>query len=594
MKSKASFFNKTALRKDILRYSPIWAVYTIILLLTLFGMADYSRITIARDVVDFLKAMAWINLFYGGFCGVFLFMDLFNGRLCNALHAFPMRREGWLTTHILAGLLFSLVPNLLAAGIGALMLWEYAYMALIWLAVSTLQYLFFFGTAVLAATCAGNLLGTAAIYGITHFITLFIYAVAQLLYQPLLFGVRLNAEAFYRFFPMSEMSSFDYANIKTHYEAVEQRLEFNGLEGADWRYVGICAAVGILCFVLACLVYRRRNLEAAGDFISLKPLAPLFLFVATVGAGAFLYMFSDLVGNKTYLFLVLGMAIGYFAGRMLLNRTLKVFGKKSLLSLAALVAVFAGSLFVTYLDPLGITTYIPKTEDIESAYIYGADKGYYYLADSFFSYSGIREESSYQITEKEDLQDLQDFHKQLTQYRPAAGSGVLCDVKIHYKLKNGRTVTRYYEVGRDDALGQRAGKYFSDMRYVFEVEDTSVLYDAFDTVTLNIYENGNAVDFKLTDSQEIAGLLDAIAADCEAGKMAQNWAFHAESTKDVDYNVEFYVKDSVYEEGGWRSHFYLTIYTDSTHTIEYIKTMYQLHQGEELPQDKPILDPLPG
>ena len=144
MKSRTSFFNKTALRKDILRYSPIWALYTIFLLLALFGMADYSRETIARDVVDFLKAMAWINLFYGGICGVFLFMDLFNGRLCNALHAFPIRREGWLTTHIVAGVLFSLVPNLLVTGISALILWEYAYMALIWLAISTLQYLFFF------------------------------------------------------------------------------------------------------------------------------------------------------------------------------------------------------------------------------------------------------------------------------------------------------------------------------------------------------------------------------------------------------------------------------------------------------------------
>ncbi len=599
MKSKASFFNKTALRKDILRYSPIWAVYTIILLLALFGMADFSRATIARDVVDILKTMAWINLFYGGICGIFLFMDLFNGRLCNALHAFPMRREGWLTTHILAGVLFSLVPNLLTAGIAALMLWEYAYMALIWLAISTLQYLFFFGTAVLAATCAGNLLGSIAIYGITHLATLFVGVVAQLLYQPLLYGVRLDMDKIYHFFPLSEMSGFDYATFKEYYEYKEPYIEFTGLEGEQWRYVGICAAVGILCLFLAGLVYRRRNLESAGDFISLKPLAPLFLLVATVGAGAFLYMFSDLVGNKTYLFLVLGMAIGYFAGKMLLERTLKVFRKKSLLMLGGLLLVVGGSLGLTWLDPLGITAYVPEGESIEAAYIIGADRGLYMTDSIFSSYLNIEEDRGFQITHAEELEEFQSFHRQLINYRPTKSDGVLCDVRLHYKLKNGRTVTRYYEVGRHTALGQRAGKYFSDMRYIFEVNDTEILYNAFEAVAIDIYEGSDSINFKLTDSQEIAGLLDAVAADCEAGKMAQNWAFHEEVSKEeygvAEGHVELYVKDSAYDKEDWKaSRFHLQIYPDSTNTIEYIKTMSQRHQGEELPQDKPILDPLPG
>ena len=109
MKLKTSLINKTVLRKDILRYSPIWAFYSLFLLLILFGMGENSRYSNARNVVDFMPAMTWINLFYGGICGVVLFTDLFNNRLCNALHAFPLRREGWLTTHILSGFLFGFV-----------------------------------------------------------------------------------------------------------------------------------------------------------------------------------------------------------------------------------------------------------------------------------------------------------------------------------------------------------------------------------------------------------------------------------------------------------------------------------------------------
>ena len=601
MKSKTSFFNWTVFRKDILRYSPIWAFYTLFLLLVLFGMTEHSRYDLARNAVECLPAMTWINLFYGGICGIVLFADLFNNRLCNAIHAFPLRREGWLTTHILSGLLFSLVPNLLFTGIGAFMLWEYAYLAPIWLAISTMQYLFFFGTAVLAATCAGNFLGTIAVYGITHFVTLFVSAIVQLLYQPLLYGVKINQKIFFHFFPLQQMGSFEYVKIKYYFQELDQRVEFLGLEGAAWRYAGICAAVGIVTLFLACLVYRRRNLETAGDFISLKPVAPLFILVATIGAGGILYMFSDLVGNQTYLFLALGMAIGYFVGKMLLDRTLKVFGKKSLLTLGILIAVFGGSLLVTHLDPLGIVTYIPKAESVEVAYITGADRGYYYLADySLFTYMGDEDTSGMEITAEEDLTQLQDFHRQLTRYRPSESDGVLCALRIDYKLKNGRTVTRHYQVGRDTALGQRAGKYFSDMRYIFRVKDTSVLYnDVFESVSVDLYQGEKAYDFKLTDSQEIAGLLDAIAADCKADKMAQNWAYHEEFTKDnakllAEGSLQFSVKDDAFEQQLWDvSRIHLQVYSDSTNTINYMMAMQQLHQKDQLPEDMPILDPLP-
>ena len=589
MKSRTSFFNAAALRKDILRYSPIWALYTIFLLLVLFSEADYSREGIASDMTDFMASMAWVNLIYGGVCAAFLFMDLFNNRLCNALHAFPIRREGWLITHLLSGFLFSLVPNLLITGIGALMLWEYAYLAPIWLAISTMQFLFFFGTAVLAATCAGNLLGTVAVYGITHFITVLVYAVAQLLYQPLLYGVRMDANQFYRFFPLDQLDGFDYVKLETFYTDGSQWVEFKGMEGGAWLYVGICAAVGILAMLLACRVYRRRNLEAAGDFISLKPLAPLFILVCTIGAGAFLYMFSGLFGNQTYLFLGFGMIIGYFAGKMLLNRTIKVFGKKSLMALGVLVVVVGSSLFLTYLDPLGVTTYIPQTENIKAVYFCGADKsGYYYD----FTYRPITEQGR-EITDKAEIANIQDFHEQLTNYRPSKKDGVLCDVHIEYKLKNGMTVNRYYEVGRDTDLGRRAGEYFSDMRYIFEVDDISVLYEMYDSVSLDIYEQEKNAHFTLTDPQEIAGLLDAIAADCEAKTMSQNWAFHKETDKYESYNVEFYVKEELREQTGISRYFHLQVYPESVNTINYMREMQRLHHNEQLPEDEPILDPLP-
>ena len=105
MKLKTSFFNLTAFKKNLLRFSPIWALYTVFLLVVFFGTTGQDAVYVARDVVYMIRGMAPVNLLYGGICAMFLFGDLYNSRLCNALHAFPVRREGWLLTGIAAGIL---------------------------------------------------------------------------------------------------------------------------------------------------------------------------------------------------------------------------------------------------------------------------------------------------------------------------------------------------------------------------------------------------------------------------------------------------------------------------------------------------------
>lgn len=583
MKSRISFFDITVLKKDITRFAPIWSIYTIFLLLYAFGVLGMTHAAIRADnVLESMQAMTVINLIYAGIVGAFLFMDLYNGRLCNALHAFPLRRESWLLTHTLSGILFSLVPNLLVCALGSFMLGKYVYIAPIWLAVSTLQYLFFFGTAALCAMCAGNLIGMAALYGIFHFITVLVYAVADLLYQPLLHGVRLYNKDFYRFFPTEEMTVFDYVKFNVKYTDMDAYGTFQGLEGDAWLYLGLCAAVGLVSIALAWLVYRRRHLESAGDLISLRKLSGLFTLICTIGAGIFLYLFSEVFGNdRSYFFLFLGMVIGYFAGQMLLNRTVKVFTKKSFLRLGILIVALAGSLLVTRLDPLGVTRYIPKLDNIQSAQIVGADKGLYYTESFSLFYREDADVSGYAITDPEALADLRDFHSQMIQYRPAENDGTQCQVNILYTLKDGRTVKRYYKVGRNTALGERAGKYFSDMRYLFEVQNTDSLYGAFESVTLDIFTGEKNTSKKLIQEAEISGLLDAIQADCEAGVMAQNWAYHEYNDKeiyDIKYKntcyIEFSVKDSVFDRSGWdTSRFHLQVWPDCTNTMAYIETM---------------------
>ena len=571
MKSRTSFFNLTAFRKNITRYWPVWELYTVFLLLVLLGISEQQSDYMARDVVMVITRLACIgNLLYAGVVTLCLFSDLYKGRLCNALHAFPMRREGWLLTNIATGFLFSLIPNLLVCAITSFQLGEHA--PYIWhlFDVAALQYIFFFGTAVLSALCAGNGLGMLAVYSMVQFVVVLIYFLAEVVYQPLIYGIELQTDKFYQFFPLARMCT-EY--VKTDFGM--SSLEFKGFDTAAYTHLYICAAVGAVAFVLAWLVYRRRHLERAGDFIALRPLGPVFLIVYTIAVGTVLYSFFAMINQPSYVIYAIGIIIGFFTGQMLLNRTVRVFEKKSLLAFAVLAVVLSGSMALTWLDPMDIGGYVPSIEKVESATIFGPDKTYYYYEEEYdsFEYAG-----------KEEIAALQNYHIKLMNARSRTNNNY--DVRIRYKLTNGTEVNRYYQVDYNSSLTKEAALWYSDARYVFQVDDPQILYTLFSgfRVDKHYYDydemTGNEfVHYATVEPEEVEGLLDAVLADCATGKMAQSWVFHAGESS--DYNISFSFDPSVYNENAdLARHTNLSIYNDCTNTIAYLNEIYA-----NLPED---------
>lgn len=567
MKLKTSFFNLTAFKKNILRFSPIWALYTVALLLVFLGMADQDPVYLARDVIHLMPQMALVNIIYGGICAIFLFGDLFNNRLCNALHAFPVRREGWLLTGVAAGLLFSVVPNLLISLIASAVMWDYEYIAFLWLAVSTLQFIFFFGTAALCAMCAGNRLGTIALYGIFHFITVLVFGLMEMIYIPLLYGVKVNLNDMTHLFPVGHMLNLDY--IKIEYIPTTIKLYFQGFYGKDWLFTGLCAVAGVASLALSWLAYRRRPLESAGDFISFRRLSPIFLVIVTIGAGAVLYAFSELIDNKSYVFLAIGLIIGFFAGKMLLERTLRVFNKKAFIGLGILVVIFAGTMGLTWLDPFGISGNIPNLDEVEWASVYNSN----YLYED-----GNGGKTPFKITDSREIAKLQNYHKQLIDRKWEADSGRTATVQIQYKLHNGKSVRRFYKIPYEGELADRAKAYFSDMRYLFSTDDIHQVYATVSEVTISQYTETENISEGTTDKEILAGLLDAVKADCDAGKLAQNWLYHSGYD---EYYLDFKFKVDDNDTNYTRKWCSLYITEDCTNTVAYLKSILPLVEKEE-------------
>lgn len=589
MKSRTSFFNATVLRKDITRFAPVWGLYSLFSLLVILLLWESHREAahLANNASDIFLSMGIINLLYAPLAAFFLHGDLFKSRMCNALHALPMRREGWFFAHLTSGMLFCIVPNGVSALLAAALLQEYAWVAFLWLAVMVLQYIFFYGVATFACHCAGNPLGAIAIYGIVNFLAVILGFLVVTFYQRLLYGIQFDFSKFARCCPAVRF--FDAHYLETHYDNMKEAMVFDGFIAADWRYLGIAAGVGAVLLGLSLLIYRVRQLESAGNLISFRPAAPVFLVLFTFLAGSMLYFIAFLAGPALqYIFLIIGLAAGFFTGRMLLERKIKVFSGKSFLAFGILCVVFFSSLGITALDPVGVTRYVPETENVDRVTI-STDNYIYdnYIYDNYYSGITLTDSTDIDAIRKIQADCIADPVEDLYQstYRT---------LYIRYDLTNGTFVERYYYVPTSSENMKTLQRYFSSEAAVFQGITPKILQEnlrmievfsyAEDRPLLAVTTNEDYLDlsyyeekygesgegfYYLTDAPEhdliLQGLFEAMQKDCGSGNLARSGVF---------YDKEIYAHINLrYRSATHTDYIDIDIFEGCENTIAYLKSL---------------------
>ena len=561
MKLRTSLCNPTALKKDITRFAPVWVLYTVslfmILTVVLLEQSEYYR---SSNLADTLSIMASINLCYGLLNGQLLFGDLFSARHCNALHAMPLRRECWFVTHLIAGLLFALVPNALMAAVTLPMLGAGRIVAAWWLLAVMGQYLFFFGVAVFAALCVGNRFAMLLVYGIINFFSLIVYWFYYAIYEPLLYGIYMDEAPFTLFCPVWTMTE-QYNMIvveklpsETYWDAAVKSVSL----GEGWGYLAICAAIGAVLLGVALLLYRRRKLESAGDFMAVRALEPVFLVLYTLCMAAFFQMFTELFGGDANVFLAMGLVIGFFTGRMLLMRTTRVFQPRAFLWFAVLAVVFVASMVLTWLDPVGVTRYIPDPSRIQSV------KMSNYYRPSY--------DSAQTVTAEEDIETVVKLHQMVLDGQIHSQLEEDMDyheyLSLHYVLDNGVTVSRRYDMAVSSPVGQLAKEFYTRPEFVLGSSDVDFLmermtYAYYSDQRTEVNGQINYMDPEM--NAQLRGLLEAIIADCEEGTMAQGYGYHLDEEQ-VGW-LEF-----SFEYDDWnRSYFQVTVYQCNRHTAAYMQ-----------------------
>ncbi len=579
MKSRISCFNRTVFWKDITRFFPAWALYSVVLAVCWLTTMDgtQSALERAQEACDLLPALAMINFFYGPLCGALLFGDLHQPRMCNALHAMPIRRETWFCTHVLAGLCFAVIPNGLLLLALLPMVEEFALVAVLTILGSILLYLLFFGIGVFCVFCTGKRAAVLPVYGIVSFPSIFVYWMAKYLYEPLLYGIYMDANPFTRFCPIVTVMNYSYA----WGASIVLPKEYSQLPHG-YAYLAFCGLAGVGFLLIGLLLYRRRKLESAGDFIAFSPMRPVFLVLFSLVCAVLAYLLSGWVlQHASMIFLFVGLVLGFFGGEMLLKRTVKVFSRKTAAGCAALGLVLALSLGLTHVDVLGVTRWLPDKQSVSSV-----------TMTLSYGYPDLNTELT--LTQPEEIE------KALLLHKAALGQGQNEDtlnegqnvpltldytnslkrrigtlksvpLTLDYTLQNGRQVRRVYGLSLDDSAYETLESLYTTPKAVLG-EELAAHPERIISVSVDSKTMAQPVG-------DIKAVWEAILLDCEAGTMAQPWCFHV-GCEEMAYLEIYYLSES-----GEQVYCRLDICEKSVHTVEYLKNAGLL---EETSLDKEV------
>ena len=587
MKSRTSCFN-TAVRKNLTRFAPAWAGYLLCLLMGLLMIWDLrSDLGPARAFPELIQLMSVINLGYGLLTSQLLFGDLHNSRMCYGLHTLPLRREGWFAANALSGALFSLIPTAIMTAIAVPMCLsstlEKAWQLPLWFLLGTnLEYLFFFGVGALSMLLAANRFGGALIYGIVNFAAILLYYVVDTVYVPLLYGVVNTEDPYVLFSPVVQMVELPYIQLDTY--NVFQRYELTGepiyarygtfsLTG-NWWYLWTCAGLGLAFMGAALLLYRKRDLERAGDLLAVKAMEPVFQVIfSIVCATVFHYVAQGMFGyGENHVLMFVGLAAGWFFGRMLLKRTAKVFGLKSWLGLGAVIALVVLTILGTRFDILGLETKIPEKSEVQSVTISQyrfSDMETVLTEDADIGNAIFIHKAAVQARLDEDqmwydgseIQTLPDSVEWVEVRRPAP-------VLLKYTLKNGTTLTRYYHIWGHAPEGELLKGYLSSLQAITGVD--KLYYSPVQFFSIGGWE----IPAEHSSREDIEELLIALEMDSLEGHMAQNSGLHPMEPVMVYTNRGGEQKDYYFslnlDTQGYQ--FYVHIYSDAVHTIEWIRS----------------------
>ena len=541
MTSRISCFDRAVFRRALKKTAPVWILYTLYELLLPLRLFSFCR-SLSSGTDDFLVQIEKTLLSYarlnaslipfllGGLLAWVLFFWLFRAGTAYFYAALPVRRETLFLTNYLTGVLLCAAPALLSS----LLLWAVgagfgaaAFLpAMQVFAATMLGFLLFFSFAVLVCCVVGQMAAMPIVYVILNFTVYVLELIVRQLLFTFVYGMPYSQSSTMQSFALRATPVLGI--LQGGFRVRTDWTELNGMYDMEyaprlegWGYLGALAALGLVFALCAFLLLKHREMERSGDVIAVGWLRPVALYVFTIGCALVLgALMTRLFSSRTadnfwYVLLLLfaGAFVGYFAGKMLLQKTIHVFCS-GWLGLGACCLALLLAFGAAEFDLFGYSRYLPERSEVQAAGLthYQAN-GLYTTQDDAFIQNVLALHTA-AIGEK----SAQERRRQAYQL----GTDYTEQFYITYRMTDNTLIERYYSIVYTDADLADPDSLISRFSALYNSPGNVLIRTGFDTPRteknvlscyVSSYDTGASLDLTGSDAWQVyAACLEDINA----------------------------------------------------------------------------------
>lgn len=559
MTSKISCFDRAVFRRALKKTAPVWILYTLYELLLPLRLFSFCRgvssctddflVQIEKTILGYARINASLLPFLlGGLLAWVLFFWLFRAGTAYFYAALPVRRETLFLTNYLTGVLLCAAPALLSS----LLLWAVgagfgaaAFVpAMQVFAAAMLGFLLFFSFAVLVCCVVGQMAAMPIVYVILNFTFFVLEAIVRHLLFTFVYGMPYSQSSTMQSFALHATPVLGL--LQGGFRVQTDWLERDGmyymeyaprLEG--WSYLGMLAVLGLVFALCAFLLLKHREMERSGDVIAVGWLRPVALYVFTIGCALVLgALMAELFSSNTadnfwyvLLFLFMGAFVGYFAGKMLLQKTIHVF-RSGWLGLGACCLALLLAFGAAEFDLFGYSRYLPERSAVQAAGLtHYQSNGLYTTQDDAFIQDVLNLHTA-AVSEKSKQEHRRHAYQLGTDYTE--------QFYITYRMTDGTLTERYYSIVYSDADLEDPDSLISRFSALYNSPGSVLIRTGFDTPrteknVLSCYVSS----FDTGESLELTGrdawrVYTACLDDINAGLLGAEDVSGSGSTKEAD------------------------------------------------------------
>lgn len=500
MTSKISCFDRAVFRRALKKTAPVWILYTLYELLLPLRLFSFCRgvssctddflVQIEKTILGYARINASLLPFLlGGLLAWVLFFWLFRAGTAYFYAALPVRRETLFLTNYLTGLLLCAAPALLSslllwavgAGFGAAVFVP----AMQVFTATMLGFLLFFSFAVLVCCVVGQMAAMPIVYVILNFTFFVLETIVRHLLFTFVYGMPYSQSSTMQSFALHATPVLGL--LQGGFRVQTDWLERDGmyymeyaprLEG--WSYLGMLAVLGLVFALCAFLLLKHREMERSGDVIAVGWLRPVALYVFTIGCALVLgALMAELFSSNTsdnfwyvLLFSCAGAFVGYFAGKMLLQKTVHVF-RSGWLGLGACCLALLLAFGAAEFDLFGYSRYLLERSAVQAAGLtHYQSNGLYTTQDDAFIQDVLNLHTA-AVSEKSKQEHRRHAYQLGTDYTE--------QFYITYRMTDGTLTERYYSIVYSEADLEDPDSLISRFSALYNSPGSVLIRTGFDT-----------------------------------------------------------------------------------------------------------------